>query len=194
MTTSPQDVQNLLARLRQEFGKKGKKEPSDSDIAKERNKEWHARNQPLGKAAYGTQRPDPEDSQAWQPVALVTHIVTQHCRTCGNGTQHIGGEFVKFQGIQRFQGTILRRAENCPDLFLYRSIEEPLEEVFEEHFQTVARCPGCIAVEAKAVEIWDTFLEGQRKALENKVDINLDGPFQRTIEEAIGESLKKEAR
>lgn len=186
--TPSAEVAALLASVREAFGKKSKKEPSDNDIARERNKDWHAKNAPLGKAAYGTTRPDPEDSQAWRPVALITHIVRQRCQTCGNTAEFIGGEFVKFNSTRQFGGSILRRSEQCPDLFLYRSIEEPIEEIFEEHYQSVARCPGCIAVEKKAVEIWDTFLEGQRKALEGSVDINLDGPFQRTIEDALKEA------
>lgn len=167
MTAPDKDINSLISELDEEFGKKkrqGKREPRDIEIAQARNKAFHAANVPLDSSA-GGERPDPEDSQAWKPIHLVTYIMRQRCETCMNTVEYIAGEYVRFQSIHQFGGTILRRSEHCPDLFLYRRSDNPLEEVFEEHFQTVSRCPGCIAVERQAQAIWDAFLQDQRLEL-----------------------------
>ena len=183
------EISSMLADLNREFGKKprGKREPTDNEVARERNKAFHDKNPVLGSAAMGAARPNPEDSQAWRPVARVTHVVKQCCDTCLNTTQHIGGEFIRFRSVLQFGGEILRRAENCPNLFLYVSIEEPLEDVIEHHYQTVARCPGCIEVERQAEQLWNTFLDQQRQALQGKLDIDLEKPMPRSIDEMMKE-------
>jgi hypothetical protein len=104
--------------------------------------------------------------------------------------EFIGGEYVRFRSIQPFGGTILRRADACPDIFHYRSIEEPLEDVVEEHYQTVTRCAGCIAVEKQAVQIFDAFVQQQAEGLRQRVlDIDLDN-LPHSLEDAFKEESK----
>lgn len=181
------EISSMLADLNKEFGRKpkAKREPTDNEVARERNKAFHDKNPALGSSAMGAARPNPEDSSAWRPVARITYVVRQCCDTCLNVTEHIGGEFIRFHSVQQFGGEILRRAENCPNLFLYTSIEEPLEDIVENHWQNVSRCPGCIKVESMAESLWETFLNQQRQALQGKLDIDLEKPMPRTLDEMI---------
>jgi hypothetical protein len=189
MITPDPKVAALLASLNAEFGKskRVKRDPTDNEVARERNKEWHAANQPLGKAGVAA-RPDPEDSQAWRPIARVTHIYRQLCHTCNSTTEFIGAEFVRFRSVYGMNGgEILRRAENCPDLW-FHTVEEPLEDVIEEHFESVSRCVGCIAVEKHAGEIWEAFLEGQRESLKQReIDFDVTKELPRSLDEALKE-------
>lgn len=179
----------LLADLNSAFGKKPK---SDIEVARARNLKWHERNRPLGAGAVAA-RPNPEDSTHWRPFASVTHVVRQRCATCNNTTEHIGGEFVKFRSIMPFGGEILRRAEVCPDMFLSghaqvtvfgKPVDVALVDVVEEHEQVVSRCPGCIAVERKAEELWNKVSQAGLQ-----LDLPLEAPPARKVKEDFGGRL-----
>lgn len=157
MTTHPhdknpdQELQDFMASLDADFGKKAKKGKADNEIARGLNTKWHQANPPLAKGAKSTARPSPEDSSQWTPIALITHIYTQRCKTCGNTVQYTGQEHVKFRNITLW-GETVKPVKDC-NLFLWP--EALLPDLVEEHFETVSRCPGCIAVERRAEEIWD---------------------------------------
>ena len=168
----------FMAELDSEFGKKKKRGPTENEIARGLNKSWHAANPQIARTGgKAPEKVNPEDSTHWRPVAKVTHVIRQGCRCCNGWTDFIGGEYVRFVSVMPFGGEILRRAENCTNLFLYHSIEEPLEDIIEWHSQTVARCPGCIQVEQQAVEIWEAALEQERTSYRQQVlDITLPLP------------------
>ena len=181
MTQTPADKElaDFMAELDAEFGKK-KKGKSDNDIARERNKAFHAGNPQISlSSGKAPERLNPEESEHWRPVARVTHVVRQGCRCCGGFSDFIGGEYVKFVSVMQYGGEILRRTEHCSSLFLYHSIEEPLEDIIEWHSQDVARCPGCIQVEQQAVEIWEAALEQERQGYKQHV-LDITMPLPRT--------------
>ena len=190
MTTPNDEIKSMLADLNAAFGKKArvKKEPSDADIRKERNQKWHAANAPLPQGAI-SQRPNPEDSHAWRPVAKVTHVCIQECSTCSDAIEYIAGEYVKFLSILGLNGgEVLRRTEHCPSLFLYDSIEEPLEDILEWHYVKVERCSGCIRVEQAAqARLWDEQLRAQLKAIQPSLDLDLGAEIPRTLDDAFKE-------
>lgn len=174
----PADLADFIATLDADFGKKKK-----TDTAAQRNRSFHGQNPSLGSPA-NTARPNPEDSAAWHPIACITHVVRQRCQTCGNTTEHIGGEFVKFRSIRQFGGEILRRAEVCPDIFLSgrgmisafgKQTERLLADIVEEHEQSVSRCAGCIAVERQAEELWEKVTQGQ---MQLDLDLKEDGKIE----------------
>ncbi len=171
--TPDQETLDLLAELDRDFGKK---KGSPEAAHKALNKQWHAANQPL-QAGKGKvpERMRPEDSTAWLPIARVTHVVIQECACCSETCEFIGGEFVKFRSTRAYGGEILRRSENCANLFLIHELEHPLEDLIEWHYQKVARCPGCVRVDQQAQAIiWDQELEAQRKSAQQlKLDLDL---------------------
>lgn len=129
--------------------KKESKEPAHKEL----NRKWHEKNRPLDKTTgKAPERLNPEDSSHWRPEAKVTHVVKQHCRTCGDFVDFIGGEYIRFRSIMKFGGVIERRTETCNGLWLFAQ-EEALEERYEQHTQEVEKCVGCIKVEEQAVEI-----------------------------------------
>lgn len=95
---------------------------------------------------------------SWIPEARVTHCIRQHCDTCGNNTDFIGGEFIRFRS-KRERAIILRRMEVVSDLWHYGYGGKPLPDLIEYHYQVTHRCPGCIEVERIAIEIWHGLIE-----------------------------------
>lgn len=158
MTTHPhdknpdQELQDFMASLDADFGKKAKKGKTDNDIARERNKAFHEQNPRLEPA--GGRAPELDMSGNWVSTARVTYVIRQCCATCNNTVEFIGGEFILFES-KRQHAKVLRRAEHCPNHWLFDEDDEPLESLVDEFDQTVSRCPGCIAVERRAEQLWD---------------------------------------
>jgi hypothetical protein len=154
-SATPQDeIDALLGELDAEFGKKAKTKgkPDPEAIRKERNKKFHEQN-PQISAALG-KAPELDLSGNWQIEARITYVTRQHCRCCGETVAFIGGEFIRFRS-KRLHAWQDRRSEHCPNLFLYDRGGNPIPDLIEELDQDVSRCPGCIAVERQAVEIWE---------------------------------------
>jgi len=106
---------------------------------------------------------------SWIPEARLTYVIRQHCATCGNCVSFIGGEYVRFRS-KRDRAVITRRAEVCSNLIHYGWGGVQLEDLVDEIDQDVERCPGCIKVEQKALELWDAI---ERKS-EGKSDVQLE--------------------
>lgn len=147
------EVELLIASIDADLKKKSKEKVTAKDL----NKQFHAKNQPISHTSgRAPERMNPEDSAAWQATAKVTHVVIQECATCSDTTESIGGEYIRFHSVRPFGGEILRRADQCPNLFLIDSIEEPLEDQIEWHYQKVSRCSGCIKVDQQAqLVLWE---------------------------------------
>lgn len=172
------ELDNLLAELDAEFGKKPKAPKRGAPSASTSDKlralysakaqlerteftniaEWEMHRQMLEANELAKQL---DWQPAWVPVARLTYIVRQHCMSCGDEVEFIGGEYIRFTST-RAKATITRRAEVCPDLFHFGFKGEPLPDLVDEIYQQVPRCPGCIKLEQKALEIWNA-LEGERQ-------------------------------
>jgi hypothetical protein len=130
MTTPDKSVDAFLEELNQEFGKKPKASEVNAE-AKKRNREWHERNQPLGKGAASFARAQLEKKAfenyydwdqhriltleasaseeldatlpdlEWYPEAQVTYIVRQLCACCNNTVEFIGSQYIRFRGRLR---------------------------------------------------------------------------------------------
>jgi len=185
--TADAELLAFIAELDQAFPAKGKKKPTDIELAQAANKAFHAANPKIqGGLGKSPERLNPEDSSQWRPIAKITHVVRQGCRCCNGHVDFIGGEYIKFVSVMPFGGEVLRRSEHCADLFLFHSIEQPLEDIIEWHSQDVARCPGCIAVEQQAVEIWEAALEQERTQYRQAVlDVTL--PLPDKVAKSTGE-------
>jgi hypothetical protein len=188
MSNSEKETLNLLAELDAEFGKKpkdrkgggGARSPRDfaSDAKSQLERaqftsfsDWELHLQMLEANAYAKQidwRP------SWIPEARLTYVIQQHCDCCGDNVKFIGGEYIRFRS-KRDRATIIRRAEVVPNLWHYGWDGEPLPDLIDEMYQTVPRCPGCIEVERRAVEIWEAVSrEQERKAGEgDQLEIEL---------------------
>lgn len=171
-TSADKEINDFLAELDADFGKK--KAPAHKGL----NKAFHAANPQIpGGRGKSPERLNPEDSAAWRPVEKITHVVIQECTSCLDVSEHIGGEYVKFVSVRNRQDhpTIIRRAEQCSTLFLFDSIDEPLEDLIEWHYQKVARCSGCIRVDQQAQAVlWEQQLAGQQANLRGqKLDHDL---------------------
>lgn len=162
------DLNDFLKELDADFGKKGRKykqgnsarlqsprgprDPSEinyASFARRQLAQYLTEGQPL---EVGTKAYEPKPN--WIPVARVTYICRQRCTCCGNTSEFIGGEYIRFTST-RSHAVITRRAEVCPDLWHYLPDSgDPLPDLVDEFDQTVARCPGCIAVERMAADIW----------------------------------------
>ena len=176
MSEPSQDTKDLLAELDAEFGKKPRErqrsrgaQVKDEDVVKRLSsaefqltrmdfdsfEEWEAYREML----IANQLSKNMDWRpSWIPECRITHVVRQHCETCGNNVDFIGGEFIRFKS-KRERAVITRRAEVVSDLWHYGYGGKPLEDVIEYHYQVVHRCPGCILVEQVALEIWDGLVE-----------------------------------
>lgn len=157
------DLMAFMADLDATFGKKskGKKQPSDNEIARDRNKSFHENNPQLERA--GGKAPELDQSGNWKPIARVTYVIRQTCMCCNSTVEFIGGEYIQWQSKKQ-HATVLQGAEKSPNLFLYNEEDgEPLPDLIDEFNQMVSRCPGCIAVERQALEIW---YAAQKKQLE----------------------------
>lgn len=142
--TADAEIADLMASLDADFGKKKK----DHKAA---NRQFHQQNPSISKSAgKAPERLNPEDSAAWKPVARVTHVVRQFCRTCNDQVEFIGGEFVKYQSVREPTAHVQRRVENAPNVWWF---DDEVEDIVEQHVQEVARCVGCIKVEQQAIEI-----------------------------------------
>jgi hypothetical protein len=162
------EMLDFLAELDADFGKKKK----ETDTAASRNKAWHSANQPLEKAL--GKAPESDGSGQWKPTARVTYVIRQLCRCCNNTTEFIGGEYVMFES-KRQHAKVLRGAQHCPNLFLYDEDDNDLPDLIEEFNQEVSRCPGCIAVERQAIEIWESALKQEVKQPQTELNIELEG-------------------
>jgi hypothetical protein len=187
---APPELLAFMAELNNELKKDTKKpEPAHKAL----NREWHEKNRPLDKTSgKSPERLNPEDSTHWRPEAKVTHLVKQFCSCCGDHVDFIGGEYIRFRSVMPFGGVIKRRTENCPNLWLFDSIEEPIREEYEQHVQEVTRCVGCIKVEQQAVEIWEQALDQQRDRMRQLplIDITLPIPqAKKPTEELIVRGL-----
>lgn len=149
----PDDLADFMATLDADFGKKPKKQQSDNDIARKRNTKFHSEN-PGTNSASG-KSPELDQSGNWQPKARVTYVIRQTCNCCNNTVEFIGGEYIQWRSKKQ-HASILRRADHSPNLFLYDKDGEPLLDLIDEFNQQVSRCPGCIAVEKSALEIWES--------------------------------------
>lgn len=187
--TPSKEVADILAVLRKEFGKKGKREPTVQEL----NKKFHAKNQPLGTPAPAA-RLNPEDSSFWRPVAKLTHVHVQECTTCSNTTDYTGTEYIEFHSVLGMNGgRVFRKASQCPSLFLFDDLEKPLEDRIEWHYEKVSRCPGCIIVEQHAAAmVWDAHLQEQaRKLLTSHKVIDITNPLPRSLDEALKPSERE---
>jgi hypothetical protein len=184
--SNSKETQDLLAELDAEFGKsakRGKGADKRSYFNQAKHQGVQTTEKPPGNAREQVERlqfPNFSDWQAhiemraanewaagmdwrpsWIPDARITYVVVQRCDCCADSVSFIGGEYVRFQS-KRIRGSIIRRAEVCTDLFHYAlQGSNPLEDIIEELHQSVARCPGCIRVEQKALELWDAMVQKQ---------------------------------
>lgn len=170
-------VDDLLAELQNEFGKKSRSKASrkakyaeaEEQRREERIKLLHEAKQRLMKgefkniADYQTFKFMVESTDiakqmdwrpSWIPEARITYVVRQHCENCGNTVSFIGGEYIKFRA-RAGNASIVKRADMFPDLFLYGWREEELPDQVDDLYQTVHRCPGCIQVEQMAIQLWE---------------------------------------
>lgn len=132
---------------------------------------------------------------SWIPEARLTFVIRQHCDTCGENVDFIGGEYVRFRS-KRERAVITRRAEVCTDLLHYGYAGVLLPDLVEKHYQVVARCPGCILVEEKALEIWNAATQQ-----EEQLELDLDRPkaasplrpnqLKSLVEHEFGEKWKR---
>lgn len=166
------EIAKLLGELDAEFGKKkGGKEAAHKGL----NRAFHAANPQLEKGQ--GKGPESDFSQTtWKPEARITYIVRQLCRCCNSTVEFIGGEYIRFRS-KRQHAWQDRRSEHCPNLFLYHEDGEPLPDLIDELNQVVSRCPGCIAVERQAQEIWEqaTAARPQQQTMDDELNINIEG-------------------
>lgn len=168
--TPNKEVLDFLATLDADFGKK-KKSEADKDNARSRNKAFHQQNPQLDSAS--GKAPELDQSGNWQAIARVTYVIRQNCLCCNNTVEFIGGEYIQWKSKKQ-HATILRDAAHSAGLFLYDEIGEPIPDLIDEMKQSVSRCPGCIAVERQALQIWNQALEQQRSSFkQGKLDIDL---------------------
>lgn len=176
MSDQSQDVKDLLAELDAEFGKKPRERQRGTRAQQKDDAALKALSSARGQLtrmdfdtfdefeAYREMLIANEISKnmdwrpSWIPEARVTHCTRQHCDTCGNNVDFIGGEFIRFRS-KRERAIILRRMEVVSDLWHYGYGGKPLPDLVERHYQVVHRCPGCIEVEQIAVEIWQGLIE-----------------------------------
>lgn len=214
MTTPDDSVDDLIASLDASFGKQARAGRSRSTRAEKKDATAlqqlaSARGQltrmDMSAEAFETHREmllanelskTMDLMPSWIPDARITYCIRQHCDTCGNNVDFIGGEYVRFQS-RRQRATIIRRAEVCSDLMHYGFAGIELEDIVEKHYQTVARCPGCIEVEEQALEIWMTATTPQAEqaelpAVPEKPYVPLTGnQLQALVERPFGEKFKK---
>lgn len=166
--TPDQEIQDLLAELDADFGKKAKvREAAHKGL----NRAFHEAN-PQTRLNGGK---GPEDiSASWIPIARVTHVTTQHCECCGDKVSFIGGEFIRFKSTRQ-RADILRRSEVCTDLFHFGATDLELEDRIETHTQLVHRCAGCIQVEKQALEIWDAAVKLTAPPEPKQTELDLPG-------------------
>lgn len=179
------DVNNLLAEIDAEFGKK-KKEPGQKKVRGSANvdkitgsvtdsltrevfaniTDWrlsqlmHDSNRTAKDADYGSN---------WQAEARITWMTRQHCFTCGDYTDFISGEYVRFRNTRQ-HATVTRRTEACTDLWHFGT---DLPEEYVDQEQDVQRCVGCIKVERMAEEIWNKAI---KLVKEEQAEIELEVP------------------
>jgi len=162
--TANDELADFMATLDADFSKKPK------DTAQTRNKKFHADNPQISHA--GGIAPELDMSGNWQPQAKVTYIIRQLCNTCNETVEFIGGEFILFQSKKQ-HARILRRIEHCPNHFHFGDDDEPLDDLVDEFNQTVSRCVGCIQVEHKATEIWETAIKNGEKAKKDNPELDI---------------------
>jgi len=178
-SAADKEIDQLLSSLDAEFGKKPKEKRALGAASKDKGaldalssargqltrmdsesfSEWELRREML-LANEISKHMDLKPS--WIPEAKVIFCIRQHCETCGNTVEFIGGEFIRFRS-KRERAVITRRAEVCTDLWHYGYAGRPLPEQVDHYYQVVNRCPGCIKVEQIAIEIWDGLIEPEHQ-------------------------------
>lgn len=147
-----------------------------------------------------------EETLQWLPEARVTYIINQHCASCAGVTQFCGHEYIRFRGRHRYYKalaphpdarraqwgeTVVERRETHPTMlkkvgevdgnllaFGIPPNGDPLPDLTEEMDETVSRCPGCINLERKALDMWISVTQPSPQTgldLEIEIPLSTDG-------------------
>jgi len=130
------DIDSLLGKPKKQSVAKPAASKSDMQIANEISKNF---NKPA----------------SWTPIARITYVTWQHCACCARATAFIGGEYVKYIAT-RSRTTIIRRTDDCADIFLFA---KELPEQVDYFHQEVSRCPVCLHDETQVEQLWDLIVE-----------------------------------
>ena len=121
----------------------------------------------------------------WLPEARVVYIINQTCACCKTVSQFVGQEYIRFRGRRRNFKTL-----NGEDRWTWPTLLKPVHEVdgsllafgmpggdplpdyTEELSETVSRCPGCIALEKHALDLWITYTQPSPQE-----ELNIDIPL-----------------
>lgn len=152
MALTQEQIAKLAADLEAEFTKPKKaakpKEPTDTDVRKERNKAFHeklvARDPLEGSSAIAKswqQRP------GWVATKRVAHVHLQFCRFCNSKVEFVGNELVVFENKR------LRAQVQSAELVTHDKYGRELEILIEEHVQEVDFCVSCLRLAHKVSDL-----------------------------------------
>lgn len=154
MTTSNKELLSIIADLEAEFSKPtkakrvAKREPTDADIRKARNKAFHDSLVPPDPLAGASAIARSLTNQpGWIAVARIAYIVQEHCRFCASSVEYIGNEFVLFENKR------LRARQFSAELLTHDQHGEPLAWRTETTLHEVDYCAKCLRLSSKVDDL-----------------------------------------